>query len=777
MSFKSEYHANASELRDSRAFASSKVKDRRDNLDLIRRASNGMALMTEEEAEELGRDEIVNHLLSYAKLLLLESMYKSMVTGTKSLVEVIVKTGNPEQDQAEGARVSRIINDGIINFRRKFKNFWNKCAGEIVMAGGVPVCYADKFGWLPEVRMDMIFPEDTDLETDLVPFCFSPVQFNLVDLEAMVREAKAGGAKAGEDEGEDEVVTVANLKKLITILKEQPENESNAFPTHGENITRSTRSESCEETSVTTLDCWEYYEVKVDEDDGSLYVSKTLFVEQEAINPTKDGDVQPSRKLDKGDETSDSLILAYEDKAFDNVFDWLAFVSVDNEIGGEKTTSTMRGVAELMFDSSQDLEDLLNLMIQGDKIRAMPKLQMTDDANVGQVAKWDITRQLVAPKGLQKLDMDAPTSHLQTPMSILESSSSAIAGSPGGAGGTGDLRVEALEKQQVSGNIQANRLGEAYDCLDMLLEMIVYRVLQSEPEPGTEGYNEIKWTQKKLEEEGVDYKALGEREYGRFLHIEVRAQRNIANGDRRAQVDTADWLMANLDRYAPQVRPIIVRLATQLRTQDPHLAETLVQIPKIIINQQKVIAENEYDTIERFSSAGASVSIGVDDIHQDHIPVHLRDMQMLLARHEVRPWDKDDVLTFTGVAEHLAEHLEVLLGDKTTINEAAPFLQDYQKLINAAQTPISEVEEREQQQEEGPDSIPLEKQIELEQKDQALALKAQELGIKQANQERLTRLNERNTSMKERANGFKEILSVRQLAMQEAKNAKDRATT
>lgn len=761
MSFESEYFKNATDLAEARRHASSKVESRRKDLEKIRRSSNGMALLTEEEAEEMGREEIVNHLLSYAKLLQLESMYKSMVTGTKSLAEIIVKTGNAEADMETGATVSRVINDGIFNFRRKFKNFWSKCAGEIVIAGGVPACYPDSFGWLPEVRPDMVFPPETDLETDQVPFCFAPVSFNLLDLEEMIRENEA------DDDNEDSMVNIENLKKLAEILKDQPDDRLNAFPSHRSNITRSTREDEDEESSDATIDAWEYFEVKVDEDDGSLFVSKTIFVEQDSLRRSEEDTGKSfSKKLNKDDEASDTLILTYDEKAFDNVFDWLAFVAVDSEIGGIKDISTMRGVAELTFDSSQDIEDLLNLMIQGDKIRAVPKMQLQDDANIGQIAKWDITRDLVAPKGLAKLDIDATTSHLQTPMSILDGGASAIAGAPTGmTGESGQLRVEALNQQQVTGNIQANRLGEAYDCLDMILEMIVYRVLMSEPEPGTDGYNEIKWTQEKLEEEGIDRKMLGERKYGRFRWIEVRAQRNIANGDRHSQIETAEWLMANLPQFAPQVRPIIIRLATQLRTQDPHLAETLVQIPKVILNQQKVIAENEYDLIERRSSIGQAVSVGADDIHQDHIPVHLKDMQTLLARHDIRPWDKDDVLTFTGLAEHLAEHLEILLGAKGTINEAAAALQDYQKLVNAAQGPVSEVEEREQQQEQGANSIPLEKQIQLEQKDQELMLKARQIGVAEANQERLTRLNERNTRMKERSSMFKELVEARKLQM------------
>ena len=87
---------------------------------------------------------------------------------------------------------------------------------------------------------------------------------------------------------------------------------------------------------------------------------------------------------------------------------------------------------------------------------------------------------------------------------------------------------------------------------------------------------------------------------------------------------------------------MVLHQATLLRTQDPDRADTLVKVPQAIINAQKVTAENEFDTIERRAALGQVLPVADDDIHQDHVPVHLLDMQAMVARHEMRPWDKYD---------------------------------------------------------------------------------------------------------------------------------------
>jgi hypothetical protein len=67
--FKSDLFETAQELVQAKNNAVTANRDRRDRLKDVRNFSNGLAMMTEEEAKKLGRKEITNHLTTYGKLL------------------------------------------------------------------------------------------------------------------------------------------------------------------------------------------------------------------------------------------------------------------------------------------------------------------------------------------------------------------------------------------------------------------------------------------------------------------------------------------------------------------------------------------------------------------------------------------------------------------------------------------------------------------------------------------------------------------------------------
>ena len=69
MKFKSEYFETADELVQAKDDAFSGQKERRERLDIIRKFTNMMNTMTEEEAEEAGVTEITNHGQTYKQML------------------------------------------------------------------------------------------------------------------------------------------------------------------------------------------------------------------------------------------------------------------------------------------------------------------------------------------------------------------------------------------------------------------------------------------------------------------------------------------------------------------------------------------------------------------------------------------------------------------------------------------------------------------------------------------------------------------------------------
>jgi len=752
MKFKSEYFENADELVQAKDDALSAQKDRRERLDIIRKFTNMMNTMTDEEAEEAGITEITNHGQTYKQMLQNEVQYSSMVTGTNGLVEIIVDTDNAEKDLVTGLRMSEAINRGAIHFKGKFANLWRKVSGEIVIAGGGPVTQNERYGWLPQLRTDMFFPLETPLDAEGVTFAFDPKNLSVADLSQLL------AAVEGE---ETSFIEKRSIEGLMDLIKEQIAKRTRQT-SHEEETKKSIRAYQTEMRKV-TLPAWWYYEVK-HPDKSEPYVSATLFVDGSIAIESRDikNNVTSRERLDTKD--SSAQIIAHIEKAFEYAFDWLHLVCVDSEIGGVKNLDTLRGVAEMSYPSGVDMEELLNAIIEGEKIKARPKVRVLDGANPDEIAAWDMVKDVFVPKGLEEMPFKNVTNGLQLPLMLLSQNAAGLATSPvSNTAQGGELRAQALERQQSNSLVQANRVSEAANHLDSVLETVIHRILTSDAKPGTEGYNEVMWIRAYLERYGIDYKALAARKYGRFEYIRVRAKRSIGNGDRREQIDTADWLMSNLPNYEPISRPSVIHKATALRTQDPDLADYLVKPPKALINAQKITAENEYDTIRRRAPLGQVLPIAQDDIHQDHIPIHLLDMQAHVASHSIRPWDKLDVLIFTGATEHTGEHLKTLLSNPATHGEGLAFVQDFQNIAQSAQRIVQEVE----QAEGGSDMNQLtpKERADLELKWAQMELEGRKFGLKVADTQKLWENREARAAISQRSQFTNEINNHRRLQL------------
>ena len=743
MKFKSEYFETADDLVKAKNDAFKNVESRRDRLKIIRRFTNMMNTLTAEEAEKLGRTEITNHGMTHRSMLQNETQFTSMVTVTNALLEVIVDTDNAEKDLTTGIRISEAINRGAIHHKGKFANFWRKVAGELVIAVGGPVTQNEKYGWLPSLRPDMFFPKETGFDAEDVTYAFDPKELTVADLKRL---------QAAVRDDKETYIEKQNIEALLKLIQEQITNNSrNTSNSFEEETSKSTREYDIAERKV-SIPAWWYYEVKYTPK-GDQYVSSTLFVGTSVgIELT-------------GSKSKDSVaqIVVYIEKAFENAADWLHLICVDSEIGGIKNLDTLRGVAEMVYPSGVDMEELLNLVIEGEKIRARPKVTLTGKANADAVAKWNIMEDTYAPEGVEELQFRGNSNGLTGPLSILSQNSAGLATSSVSNGPNGgELRQQAVERQQNTAMLQTNRVSEAYNQLDTVLETIVWRILAAPVKPGTEGYREIMWIRAYLDRYDIPYKALAARKYGRFEFLRVRARRTIGNGDRVQQLDTADWLMSNLQNYEPVSRPSVVHQATILRTQDPDLADHLVKPPKAIINAQKITAENEYDTIRRRAALGQAIPIAADDIHQDHIPTHLLDMAAHVATHGVRPWDKLDVLVFAGAVEHTGEHLKVLLSNPITHGEGVNFIQQYQNITQSAQKIVQEVEQAEGSEQ---NQLTPKEQSDLQLKWAKIELEGRKMGLQTEDMQRLWQNREARAMLSQRQQYTREINEDRRLKL------------
>jgi hypothetical protein len=198
----------------------------------------------------------------------------------------------------------------------------------------------------------------------------------------------------------------------------------------------------------------------------------------------------------------------------------------------------------------------------------------------------------------------------------------------------------------------------------------------------------------------------------------------------------------------------------------------LVKVPKAVINAQKITAENEYDTIRRRAALGQILPVSQDDIHQDHIPIHLLDMQAHVAAHSVRPWDKLDVISFAGLVEHTGQHLQTLMGDPLTAGEAKLFLQDYQMISESAQAIVAEIDEATPDEGMG---MTAKEQADYTLKLEALRQRSVELGLKAENMDRLNKNAASRQALAQRSQYVREINESARLKLDDKRIEKQAA--
>lgn len=100
------------------------------------------------------------------------------------------------------------------------------------------------------------------------------------------------------------------------------------------------------------------------------------------------------------------MVIVYVDRAYEDASQWCHLVAIDSEIGGVKNLDTLRGVAEMQYASALDSEEFLNLLMEGAKILAKPKLSIKSGANPDDIMKWKILESTLVPEGIEPVKFD-----------------------------------------------------------------------------------------------------------------------------------------------------------------------------------------------------------------------------------------------------------------------------------------------------------------------------------------------------------------------------------
>jgi hypothetical protein len=217
--------------------------------------------------------------------------------------------------------------------------------------------------------------------------------------------------------------------------------------------------------------------------------------------------------------------------------------------------------------------------------------------------------------------------------------------------------------------------------------------------------------------------------------------------------------MTNIGAFPPESRPAIIQRATSYFTGDTDLAESLIKSPPIIINSQKLVAENERDTIFSRAATGNTLPVNPDDIDQDHLPVHMVDLEAKLKAHELRPWDMMDAAEYMGLVQHCSFHVERMVAVDASNKEAQRYIDQLQKLAAAGDDIIASIQEQEQAKPEG-EPMSEKDRADVALKEQKLQLEAQKFGASLADQRGVQQQRDARTALAARNQALKEELAA-----------------
>ena len=714
----SDIHENIDSLIQGKSTTITDNASRLERYDIVHAFTNMRDTLTEEERNEEGIQEIINFGTTFRSAQINIAPLESIVTGTDSVCEIVVDFNDPNRDHLVGVDISNAANQWLFQSNEKFLQFWRTAVGVGYLSGGGPAIFDEQdVGLFPVFNKNFLFPKGTSLDPDEMTYAYERREFTINQLKELI-------ANTDDD---DKTVSKEALESIIEEVKSQIEGNSASRNGSTEGVDLEKNSARDDSYSKATFEIWGYWEVRCYPDDhsdkkkrGMKYVSHILFTDKCVIgnNDKKEGGEQKA-------------ILFQEEIAFENPADWLVMLVFDEEIGGEKTVDTLRGIAEAFYKPAVKVEEFFNKKLEGALASSVPYLIEKEGANPDDVLDFEFGDPFL-PKGTEFAQVPNTARELNPVISDLMGTVSGIASSGQSNTGRGqELRQQAVERQDNSTIIKTNRIIRAYMKLDRILDLIIGRALTLDAEPGTKDYRIIKGFQEcvdnKLieifnlidelnsdgeEDEIGDRKSakqkakeirlkLGERSYGRFKNILVKARRSASGLDRPSEVENASFILRLVEtgRVPAQNVPALIQRAVAYQTQNTDIAELAASTPELIQSDQRERAAAEWVTIGRRAIAGEILEIGPRDIDEDHVESHKIDLIADVNLHGLRPWDQADVVMFTARVNHTGSHLERMRNRPESADIARRSMQEFQEIIRTAGQIIQLLEEEKAQSE------------------------------------------------------------------------------
>ena len=738
----SDIHYTIDELIQAKSCALYDNSNRIERRKIVHAFTNMQDTTTEQERDDQDIEEIINFGTTFRSAQTNIAPLESIVTGTDSLCDLVVDFNDPNHDHLLGVEISNVANEWLFNSNEKFQRFWRTVTGEGYLVGGGPAVFDDEeVGLFPRYNRNIFFPLHTSLDPDEMTFAFERREFTMSQLKELIKHT----------DDDDSMVSKASLEAIIEEIRDQVEGGASVnheTTNHGYDL--ETNSSREQEYNNITFEIWGYWEVRTYPDDykdkskrGLKYVSHILFSDT-YINSESSRDNGTDSKSQKG---SDIRTILYQDKiAFSDPREWLVMMVFDEEIGGEKTIDTLRGVAEAFYKPAVKIEEFFNKKMDGALASSVPYLVANDSANPDEVLDFEFGDAFL-PKGTEFAQIPNTARELNPVISDLTRTVAGISG--GGQSNTGrgqELRQQAVERQENSSIIKTNRIINAYLRLDNILDIVIGRAMNLEAKPGTTDYRLIMGFQSCVDQKIIEIlnlrddeqgegeivddviddeksttkttalakakqirKKIAMREFGKFKYFKVKARRSASGLDRPSEIENASFILRLIEtgRVAAQNVPALIQRAVAYQTQNTDIAQLAAQTPDLIQSDQAERAAAEWSTIGRRAVAGEIVEIGARDIDADHVESHKMDLIADVNLHGLRPWDQADVVMFVARVNHTGSHLERMRQRQESAGVARDSIQEFQEIIRGAGQIIQLLEEqRAQEQNNGEDLSP-----------------------------------------------------------------------
>ncbi len=652
---------------------------------------------------------------------------EGLVTRQGNYLEVEISVDAPDIDRRAGEFITDKMNEAMQQTVEYAQLFWPSVVGALSLTSKA-FCVQDPVqGWCPKVVSQFYVPKDSKPIAGSLSYAYRARTFTLVQL---VNLKKISGEKS-------KIVNIKVLDRLIEIVKNNAQQPTTTqSPARiGDGTKTEDQYKKDHGASYGSVAAVEFYEAKPQKD-GSIHIASTVIFEQldsgdrKDKAPTKSGTgvLTANGDTDK-DETSGPVVLINDPDAYKCPDHWLSIIMMDTKVGPDKTLDAAQGPAAAQFDRDWITEVLMRDVIEGDRIRALPRYKTGPQSDPNETQEFNIHRSHKVPTGTEEFQFQG-SSQLATPMSILMRSSARAKG--GNYSGEEELRVQALAQERSSQNLLSIRAEKLYAFLDPIVNEIGRRFLLMPIEPGMEGYAQIKWFRDRMEEAGVPYKELAKSKDGNFLFIKFRAVRALGNGDMSNMDDFWAQLWERLGHFNPGAREEIKYQFVLTKSGNKKLADNLVLFQEDILDPSQVMAELEWPTVVRRGWIGETLSISPQDIHPYHVASHKKDLATMIAAGNMEPWGMKDVTGFAAGVEHTLMHIQMMQEDPASADQAT---SDWAELQQIAQSAAPLVEAVQQQQAAQAQQLPPELQLKHAHKLMDMELAAQKLGLAFAKEE------------------------------------------